>query len=124
MSLNLKFILLKKTFDKVNRNFLWYKLLNKLNPTILKSLINYYNDSTAFIQNNNEYSNTYIRDNDWCQTSPLSPRLFAIYMEELTTEVETLNSGADLYNIIIYILLYADDILSLSNTKNSLQKML
>ena len=47
-----------------------------------------------------------------------------MYIEDLIKDIEELNEGADIYDMIIDIILYADDILLLSNTKEGLQKML
>ena len=47
-----------------------------------------------------------------------------MYMEDLINEIEQLDQGAYLYNMKIDILMYADDILLLSNTQDGLQKML
>ena len=113
-----------KAFDKVNRNFLWYKLIDKVNQTILKSLIAYYDKSSAYIQTKNEYSDIFDTTIRVKQGGPLLPRLFPMYIEDLIKEIEDLNEGADIYDLKIDIILYANDILLLSNTKEGLQKML
>lgn len=113
-----------KAFDKVNRNFLWYKMINKTRPIILRTLIKYYKESLAYVQNNNEYSSIFKTTIGVKQGGPLSPSLFSIYMEDLIKEIEILDEGAEAYGLKVDILLYADDIVLVSNTKEGLQKML
>ena len=113
-----------KAFDKVNRNFMWNKLIDKSNPIALSSLINYYENSVAMVNNNNEKSEVFSTKIGVKQGGPLSPKLFSIYMDELINEIEELKCGMDLYGHDIDILMYADDILLISNTRKNLQKML
>jgi hypothetical protein len=54
----------------------------------------------------------------------LSPRLFTIYIEEVIAEIESLNYGIKIGSISIDIILYADDILLLTDDKNKLRHML
>ena len=58
------------------------------------------------------------------QGGPLSPRLFAMYVEDLITEVESSKSGIKIQDIKVDIIMYADDILLISDTKESLQMLL
>ena len=82
-----------KAFDKVDRKYLWLKLRDKVKPHILASLISYYNDSMAIIQNNGSYSKIFKTTIGVKQGGPLSPRLFAMYVEDLINEIETLTKA-------------------------------
>ncbi len=113
-----------KAFDKVDRKYLWLKLKDKVEPYILASLMEYYNDSIAVVNNNNEYSKIFKTSIGVKQGGPLSPRLFAMYVEDLIDQIENLEEGAQLNNIKIDIIMYADDILLVAPTLKSLQKLL
>lgn len=113
-----------KAFDKVDRKYLWMKLENKVEPHILRSLINYYSDSMAIVQNDGEYSDIFNTTIGVKQGGPLSPKLFSMYVEDLIKEVETSSEGATLGKIKIDIIMYADDILLISEKKSGLDKLL
>ena len=106
------FIDLQKAFDCVNRDL----LLNK----ILANGI----DSKAFLAIKSLYSYTEAcvklpggRYTDWFQTSfgvkqvdTLSPTLFSVFLNDLTTVITDLNAGVNTPNAgNVSILLYADD---------------
>jgi hypothetical protein len=58
------------------------------------------------------------------QGGSLSPFLFAIYFNDMITEIANLNVGALLANSLINILVYADDIMLVAGSRLDLQKML
>ena len=58
------------------------------------------------------------------QDDSLSPMLFNVFMNNLVSEVKSLNYGVKLGDTTISILLYADDIALISESEDSLQKML
>jgi len=49
-----------KAFDKVNRSKLWLELLKSVDKPIVKLLINYYDQSQSFVQNNLDISSIFI----------------------------------------------------------------
>ena len=54
----------------------------------------------------------------------LSPTPFAIYIDDLAEEITALNCGIEIGDEQLAILLYADDIVLLTPTEQSLQLML
>ena len=58
------------------------------------------------------------------QGDNLSPKLFAMYLNDLAVEVKSLNCGIDIDGRQVTILLYADDIVPLAPNESSLQKQL
>jgi len=101
-----------KAFDKVNRVKLWLKLINMIDHSIVKILMNYYNDSQAFVQNELDISAMFATTVGVKQGGSLSPRLFAMYIEDVIKEIELLNAGIKMGKIKIDIILYADDMLN------------
>lgn len=113
-----------KAFDKVNMNLLWCKLSKRLPPFIVNTLINYYSKSEALVENNGLRTLSFTTSVGVKQGGPLSPRLFSLYIEDLIPKIESINTGAKLIHSKVDIILYADDILLLSNELTGLQKML
>ena len=58
------------------------------------------------------------------QGDNLSPTLFSIYLNDLAIELKDLNLGISLGDMHIYILMYADDIVLLSENEQKLQTIL
>ena len=54
----------------------------------------------------------------------MSPTLFSIYINDLVAEINSLQSGIDINDSNIAILLYADDIVFLSDSESGLQSIL
>ena len=115
-----------KAFDKLNRHILWSKMIGKIDDDILASLINYYNHSLAIVIKENEASNIFKTELGVKQGGPLSPRLFALYMEDLVAQIESSGHGIQISNSCekVNIILYADDIVLVSHSLPELQSML
>jgi len=104
-----------KAFDKVNRAKMWCKLMEKIEAPIIRILMTYYSDSQAIVINEEDESNIFKTTIGVKQGGCLSPRLFTIYVEDVIEKIESLNAGINLGNIKLDILLYADDMLLLSD---------
>ena len=94
-----------KAFDKVDRQYLWLKLKDKTNPHILASLISYYADSMAIVQNDGEYLDIFKTTIGVKQGGPLSPRLFAIYVEGLINQIEKSDEGIMINDMRVNVIL-------------------
>jgi len=113
-----------KAFDKVNRFILFKKFLEKTNKILARALIGYYGASTAFVMNAGEVSESFKTTLGVKQGGCISPRLFAIYMEDLISEIERNSQGIRIGKNKIDIILYADDVVLLSNSALGLQEMI
>lgn len=113
-----------KAFDKINRILLAHKMMNKVAPQIWRALVNYYATSIAYVLNNGEMSEVFKTTIGVKQGGPLSPRLFAIYVEDLIIELENCTFGTTLDTTKTGVLMFADDLIVLSDSKDNLQKML
>jgi len=58
------------------------------------------------------------------QGDTLSPTMFGIFNKDIVDDVKSVNEGINIDGIKVCILLYADDIVILSETEEGLQKML
>ena len=83
-----------------------------------------YTKTMSCIKINNFLTKWFEVNNGVRQGDPLSPTLFAIYINNLAKEIINLNLGININNYKLSILLYADDMVLIANTETDLQKML
>ena len=91
-----------------------------ISTKIIKSLISYYNISHVIIKNENEYSNLFRTTVGLKQGGPASPILFALYVDDLISNIEKADIGTCLGNAKIDIIMYADDILIITDSKKQM----
>ncbi len=114
-----------KAFDKVNRMYIWAKLIEwKINPAIIRLLMIYYEASEIIVQLGNEKSKAFKSTVGVKQGGVLSPRLFSIYMDELILKISQARLGIRVGRLSLDIIGYADDVLIISNIKKNIQTML
>ncbi|KAK6191131.1 hypothetical protein SNE40_002872 [Patella caerulea] len=119
------FIDLKKAFDNVDRECLWFQLLKfRVNGKILNALRSLYNNTKCAVNVNNHLTDWFDVTLGVKQGCLLSPSLFAIYINDLAQEIKNLNLGIDIDGFNLSILLYADDIVLLATCEKNLQLML
>ena len=83
-----------------------------------------YKETVSCIQINNLRSDWFATLQGVRQGDNLSPTLFGIYVNDLAIELKNMNLGVKLGDIHICILLYADDIVLVSENEENLQCML
>ena len=122
-----------QAFDKIHRQNLWNIMLKKpINKYVIKTLIEYYDNSYSIIENPNagmsndetEYSKLFKTTVGLKQGGSASAYLFTIYVDNLIDKIERSGSGMNIGNLKIEILLYADDIILLSQSKQEMQTLL
>ena len=113
-----------KAFDKINRNNLWAKMIGQIRPYLLRCLINYYSESRAVVCLDGNYSGMFSTLIGVKQGGPLSPKLFCLYMDELIETLDNSSFGIKIGNIKINNMLYADDIVLISERPNELNALL
>ena len=119
------FVDLSKAFDTINRSSLIYKMkLNGINGPFICLIEDMYKELYCTVKCNNHLSETFKTTLGVKQGCILSPTLFALYMNDL---VDTFNDSCDqvtLNSTKISCLMYADDIVLLSNSAVGLQNLL
>lgn len=118
----------EKAFDSVRWKYL-YLVLKRFgfNDQVIGCLNSLYCSPTARIKINGSLSNTILLERGCRQGCPLSPTLFALFIEPLAQAIREDKdiTGVRIGNTQYKICLYADDILmTLSNPKVSLPKLL
>ena len=91
---------------------------------ILQAIQSLYVDVTCSVRINEYFTDFFPVTQGLKQGCGLSPTLFSIYVNDLVTEINALNCGIRFDNNVISILMYADDIVLISESTDELQIML
>ena len=120
------FIDYEKAFDKVDRYLLWYKLMQEdVSPRMLKILKSMYKSVKACIKYNNKFSDFMKSDSGLKQGDPLSPILFMFFINDIITCIDThAEDTISVDDVVLFMLLYADDAVIFAQSAESLQNML
>ena len=121
------FVDFNKAFDWVDRHLLFYKLIHDYNVkgNIYWAIKSLYRETHSCVRLNNEYSPWFNTTSGVRQGDILSPTLFNLYVNDLVQCINDLQCGIDLGNFgSLSILLYADDVVLLSQSDVGLQNML
>ena len=132
------FLDFEKAFDKVDRAFLWQKLLKQnINGKILKVIQNIYASAKSCVMVNDEMSDFFQVNIGVRQGENLSPILFALFLNDMHDYMSEVMGGLDTVidttrlcglsdedvNVFMkmFLLLYADDTIIFAETPQKLQ---
>ena len=116
------FIDFTKAFDYVVRDNLWLKLLKcGVKGKMLNIIISMYQCVKTFVFVNGEKSTPIISRLGVRQGECLSPFLFAIYVNDLESNLENVDTGITVLYIKIFLLFYADDAVLFATSADQLQ---
>jgi hypothetical protein len=114
-----------KAFDRVDRDCLLAKLLSVgVHGQFYNILRHLYSTSRARVDVNGHLTNYFDIECSVEQGNKISPTLFGLYINDLAIELKCMNLGIMINGENICILLYADDIVILSENEEKLQNML
>jgi Reverse transcriptase (RNA-dependent DNA polymerase)/Endonuclease-reverse transcriptase len=117
------FVDFSAAFDSVNREFLLYKLSKLgLSYKFLIFLQNLYAKTNVSILTSHGFSNSFETTCGVRQGCPLSPTLFSLFINDLPTEIAT--GGFECFNSVINVLLFADDLALMAESRDDLQLMI
>ena len=113
-----------KAFDRVNHWTLFRKLINRHIPLFIVRILQYwYSNQLFFVRWASALSNPFSVINGVRQGSILSPMLFAVYVDELSTKLQSAYAGCCLVNTVVNHLFYADDLVLICPSAKALQKL-
>lgn len=116
------FVDFRAAFDTVDRHALFYKLYNcGVSSKLIKIMQSIYNDTQVCVWNGEELSSWFNTTMGVRQGCLLSPLLFALYLNDLDEE---LVGGIDINGWRIKLLMYADDVVLISDQPGSFQAMI
>ena len=120
------FIDLKKAFDSVPLNNLWFKLIKSgVTGKVLKIIYSMYSNITATVRACNSYSQYFDCVIGLKQGEVMSPLLFSMFIEDLELFLQDdIRCGLSLDDMIFVLMLYADDMVILGNSASDLQQRL
>ena len=119
------FIDFKKAFDCINRELLLYKLLMyNIDGKMFRAINGLYKESRACIKINNIHTEFFNVESGVKQGDPLSPMLFNLFINDLASNINNEHCGVKAGIDNVSILLYADNIVLLSESSAKLQQLL
>ena len=111
-----------KAFDRINHNVLFEKLRKRgICGYLLRILVYWYETQTMCVRWGNLISDSFTVSNGVRQGGILSPRLFAIYIDDLSLALNKLGIGCCVSDILINHLMYADDMVLIAPSTAALQ---
>ena len=116
----------KKAFDSVERHLLLFKLSQVgINGNMYRAISSMYSNPRSRVILNEHETRYFDCPMGVKQGDCLSPTLFAIFINDLATEIKNSNIGIILNeSLTVNILLYADDIVLMAKNEEDLQNLL
>ena len=120
------FVDLKRCFDSINRNALWYKLYKTgIQGRLLRVIRDMYSKVKSCVKQCNSYSEYFEYAVGLRQGEVISPILVSLFMEDLELFLQNdANSGMLIDEIVLIVLLFADDMAVIGRSIEELQTSL
>jgi hypothetical protein len=119
------FIDIAKAYDRVWRDGLWYKLTQSgIKGKLWRILKNIYKRVESAVNLGQDITDFFTIDVGLRQGCLLSPILFDLFLNDLVKELNALGKGVKCGNKKVTILLFADDIALIANSKEDLEFLL
>ena len=123
--LSLCFLDASKAFDRINHSLLFQKLKSRGIPGyLLRILVFWYENQTMYVRWGKLLSSPFTVSNGVRQGGILSPFLFNVYMDELSTWLNKLSIGCAVGNLRINHIMFADDLVLVSPSTRGLSILL
>jgi len=121
------FIDFRKAYDSIDRSRLWDCLRGMgINGRILDSLMEMYREVTMAVRVRGELGPEFHANMGVKQGDPLSPLLFGLFIDRIESVFSNILPGVGIQmgNMLVQVLLYADDLVLVAESPAQLQSML
>ena len=120
------FIDYEKCFDKIDRTFLWQKLLSQnISSKLVRAIKSMYNTVKSCVKYKSSYSNFFASNVGLKQGDPSSPLFFMLFVNDIVENINTdLENIFSLNELKLFLILYADDQVLFATSPESLQSIL
>jgi hypothetical protein len=116
---------ISKAFDKVNHHKLFSKMMDRNVPTnCILLLACWYEKSIISVRWGNSFSYFVSLETGVRQGSTLSPKLFALFVDEVLVRLNQSGLGCHIKGLCFNAIMYADDLLLISISITDLQQMI
>ena len=114
-----------KAFDRVNHWLLFKKLIDRGMPLIfVRILMEWYTTQKACVRWGSAVSDSFVVTNGVRQGGILSPLLFNVYMDGLSSSLSNTPTGCAIGGVMVNHIMYADDLVVISPSVKGLQRLL
>ena len=114
-----------KAFDRVNHWLLFKKLIDRGMPLIfVRILMKWYTTQKACVRWGSALSDSFFITNGVRQGGILSPLLFNVYMDALSSSLSNAPIGCSIGGVMVNHIMYADDLVIISPSAKGLQRLL
>ena len=115
----------EKAFDRIDRKLLFHKLMTMgVSGKILDCIKNIYDGCKCGVDVNGHITKWFSSNFGVRQGDALSPTLFGLYINDLVNSLKEGSQGITIEELVIVCLLYADDLVLISESEEDLQNML
>jgi hypothetical protein len=116
----------RKAYDLIDRQALWYKLIKAgIDGKIFSVIRSMYNDIKICVKHLGKLSDVFNSNVGLLQGEVTSPILFSLFLNDIELQLQSnTDSGLSLDQLSIYLLLFADDAVLISESKEGLQETL
>ena len=105
---------MKKAFDRLWRDGLFFKLIDKIEQPYWRALYNYYKKSKGRVKIDGDFSNEFEIKEGAKQGGILSPYLFNYFINDLLNEIDELNLDASIGTYKVGLISYCNDLIIIS----------